>query len=195
MTNILRRLVRRFFFALFLMFPLLLKVFEMEDTDVFQAFTEILEIKLFTFSDHTFTVGELLLIPTVVIVGLILTKWLTVFIARRMEKRGAAADAVHLVRRLVYVVALVVLFITTLDLINVPITAFAFVYGAVAIGFGFGAQNIINNFISGWILMWERPIRIDDFLEVDGVRGKVGINQHSLNTHTQSRRCAHAYSK
>lgn len=49
--------------------------------------------------------------------------------------------------------------ITTLDLLNVPLTAFAFVSGALAIGFGFGAQNIINNFISGWILMWERPIR------------------------------------
>jgi small-conductance mechanosensitive channel len=60
-----------------------------------------------------------------------------------------------------------------LDLINVPITAFAFLSGAIAIGFGFGAQNIINNFISGWILMWERPIRIGDFLEIEDAKGIV----------------------
>ena len=56
---------------------------------------------------------------------------------------------------------------------NVPIAAFAFLSGAIAIGFGFGAQNIINNFISGWILMWERPIRIGDFLEVEDTKGLV----------------------
>jgi len=55
----------------------------------------------------------------------------------------------------------------------VPLGAFAFVSGAVAIGVGFGAQNIINNFISGWILMWEKPIRIGDFLELGDVMGNV----------------------
>ncbi|MCV5276154.1 mechanosensitive ion channel, partial [Escherichia coli] len=45
--------------------------------------------------------------------------------------------------------------------------------GAIAIGFGFGAQNIINNFISGWILIGEKPIRIGDFLEVEGAKGIV----------------------
>jgi small-conductance mechanosensitive channel len=45
-------------------------------------------------------------------------------------------------------------------------------------GVGFGAQNIINNYISGWILMWERPIRIGDFLEFEGVKGTV----ESINT-------------
>ena len=38
---------------------------------------------------------------------------------------------------------------------------------------GFGAQNIINNFISGWILMAERPIRINDFIEIDNAQGVV----------------------
>jgi small-conductance mechanosensitive channel len=71
------------------------------------------------------------------------------------------------------VIAIVILLITILDLINVPITAFAFLSGAIAIGFGFGAQNIINNFISGWILMWERPIKIGDFLEVENAKGTV----------------------
>jgi small-conductance mechanosensitive channel len=56
---------------------------------------------------------------------------------------------------------------------NVPLGAFAFVSGAVAIGVGFGAQNIINNFISGWILLMERPVRIGDFVEVDSNKGIV----------------------
>lgn len=80
---------------------------------------------------------------------------------------------VHLVQRVCYVLAIAITVITILDVINVPITAFAFLSGAIAIGFGFGAQNIINNFISGWILMWEKPIRIGDFLEVEGTKGIV----------------------
>ncbi|MFT5814714.1 MAG: small-conductance mechanosensitive channel [Psychroserpens sp.] len=69
------------------------------------------------------------------------------------------------------VIAITVIIISILDFINVPIAAFAFLSGAIAIGFG--AQNIINNFISGWILMWERPIRIGDFLEIEGAKGLV----------------------
>ena len=68
--------------------------------------------------------------------------------------------------------------ITALDLLGIPLAAFAFITGAIAIGVGFGAQNIINNFISGWILMWERPIKIGDFLEVGDARGTV----ESINT-------------
>jgi len=45
--------------------------------------------------------------------------------------------------------------------------------GAVAIGIGFGAQNIINNFISGWILMAEQPVRVGDFIEIDQQTGTV----------------------
>jgi small-conductance mechanosensitive channel len=78
-----------------------------------------------------------------------------------------------LLQRILYIIAITLLVVTTLDFINVPITAFAFLSGAIAIGFGFGAQNIINNFISGWILMWERPIRIGDFLEVEEAKGIV----------------------
>ena len=71
------------------------------------------------------------------------------------------------------ILGFVVLAIIVLDLLQVPLAAFAFISGAVAIGVGFGAQNIINNFISGWILMWERPIKIGDFLELGEVRGTV----------------------
>ena len=100
-------------------------------------------------------------------------RWIDRFISARMTANNVNADVVQLVSRAFYIVGIAVLAITTLDLLNVPLTAFAFVSGAVAIGVGFGAQNIINNFISGWILMWERPIRIGDFLEVGETRGTV----------------------
>jgi len=82
-------------------------------------------------------------------------------------------DAIYFLSRLAYYLILVVLVLTTLSLLEVPLTAFAFVTGAVAIGVGFGAQNIISNFISGWILMTERPIRIDDFIELGGMHGVI----------------------
>ncbi|HAD08327.1 MAG TPA: mechanosensitive ion channel protein [Porticoccaceae bacterium] len=128
---------------------------------------------LFSVSGQEVTVGQLLVVPVVIIVGLILLRWLGRVIATRLAARHMSADATQLISRAVYIVGVAVLIITALELLNVPLTAFAFISGAIAIGVGFGAQNIINNFISGWILMWERPIRIGDFLEVGDTKGTV----------------------
>jgi small-conductance mechanosensitive channel len=137
-----------------------------------------LEEVMFTISGQAFTLGQILIIPVVLIVGYLTIRWMAMLISRSLIAREIRADLIHLIRRIFYVVALSILAITTLDLLNVPLTAFAFVSGAIAIGVGFGAQNIINNFISGWILMWEQPIRIGDFLEIDGAFGTVD----SINT-------------
>jgi small-conductance mechanosensitive channel len=107
------------------------------------------------------------------IVGYLLVRWLVTAVTSAMGRRGVNPDVVQIVRRALFVLGFIVLFITTLDFLSVPLTAFAFVSGAVAIGVGFGAQNIVNNFISGWILMWERPIRINDFIEVGETTGTV----------------------
>jgi small-conductance mechanosensitive channel len=148
---------------------------------LFEELYSILNLVLFTYGEIEVTIGEILIVPTYLIVGIFLITWLGRFIFNRLKAKHVEPDVAHLFKRIYNIIALIVLFITTLDLINVPLTAFAFVSGAIAIGVGFGAQNIINNFISGWILMWERPIRINDFLEIDNVsRGKVeAINTRS----------------
>ncbi|MEC8416722.1 MAG: mechanosensitive ion channel domain-containing protein, partial [Pseudomonadota bacterium] len=134
----------------------------------------------FEFLSREFTVGMLILIPVMFLLAVWLLKFISKIVPRLLSKNGATPDAVHLINRVVQILVLVVMVITALDILNVPLTAFAFVSGAVAIGVGFGAQNIINNFISGWILMWERPIRIGDTLEVDDTRGRVeAINTRS----------------
>jgi small-conductance mechanosensitive channel len=135
---------------------------------------------LVTVADQSVTAGQIALAILVVILVYILARALERFMVRRLTAREVSPDLIHLCRRIYLVLVLAVLLISILDFLNVPIAAFAFISGAVAIGVGFGAQNIINNFISGWILMWERPIRIGDFLEVGETRGTVeAINTRS----------------
>jgi len=138
-----------------------------------ENFREILRFALFTINEQTITVGQLLLVFAVLLIGYYLIHKSNKLIVARLTKQDIDRDLVLLIQRLYLIVTLVLLGLVALSFLNVPLTAFAFVSGALAIGIGFGAQNIVNNFISGWILMWERPIRIGDFLEIGEVKGTV----------------------
>jgi len=119
------------------------------------------------------TLSQVVLTVFVVIVGLILAWFLQKVLARQLAKASVSPNVSQTIQRVFFYTVLIVLFITALGMLRIPITALAFISGAIAIGIGFGAQNIINNLISGWILMSERPVRIGDFVEIDNNRGVV----------------------
>jgi small-conductance mechanosensitive channel len=121
---------------------------------------------------NALTIGELLAVFVLVVGGYFASRVIGYLLAQRLAKR-LGPDVVYTIKRITFFVLIIIVFLTALSLLGVPLTAFAFATGAVAIGVGFGAQNIINNFISGWILMAERPIRIDDFIEIDDAHGVV----------------------
>jgi small-conductance mechanosensitive channel len=73
------------------------------------------------------------------------------------------------VEKIINYVVILLIILFALRVVNMPLTLFTFLGGAVAIGVGFGAQNLINNFISGFIVMAEQPIKIGDLVEIEGM--------------------------
>jgi small-conductance mechanosensitive channel len=126
-------------------------------------------------SGATIGVDQIVLVAILVIVGFVVSRWAERALGRRLKRAQLQPDAVLALRRVLFYLLIALIVVTALGLLRVPLTAFAFVSGAVAIGVGFGAQNIINNFISGWILMSERPVRIGDFIEIEGSHGVVEV--------------------
>jgi small-conductance mechanosensitive channel len=78
-----------------------------------------------------------------------------------------------IIARWSHIVLLSMLVIIGLYLTNIPLTVFAFLGGALAIGVGFGTQVMLKNMISGIMLLVERPLRIGDIVEVGSVVGTV----------------------
>jgi potassium-dependent mechanosensitive channel len=104
--------------------------------------------------------------------------WAATRLARRFERVLIARFAMkpaqaRTVRRWTLALCAFVLLVLTLNLARIPLTVFAFLGGALAIGVGFGTQTIIRNFISGLIVLMERQVQVGDTIEVDGITGTV----------------------
>ena len=95
------------------------------------------------------------------------TGWLSV----RMFRQSPAYSNIIYRWTLALLVALLV--VASLLAVQIPLTVFAFIGGALAIGVGFGAQNLLKNLMSGVMLLIEKPLRVGDLIEFGGVRGRV----------------------
>lgn len=120
------------------------------------------------------TVGKITTVILILTLGLWIASKGSSGISTLLRKRfDMNTTAATLLERGIYILSVIILILLALDIVNIPLTVFAFLGGALAIGVGFGAQTLINNFISGLILLIERPISLGDLVEVEGVRGRV----------------------
>jgi len=77
------------------------------------------------------------------------------------------------VASLTYYAVLLLGALVALTAAGFKMTQLAFIFGALGVGIGFGLQNVVNNFVSGLILMFERPIQPGDVVEITGTSGRV----------------------
>jgi small-conductance mechanosensitive channel len=119
------------------------------------------------------TVGKSVGAVALYLVGFVVSLLLARRISSRAVAAGLDARTVRTVRRWVLTLIAILLLLLTLNVVRIPITVFAFLGGALAIGVGFGMQTMFKNFISGMILLMERSVQIGDIIEVEGTSGTV----------------------
>jgi small-conductance mechanosensitive channel len=129
----------------------------------------------------TWTVGSFKLSPgDVVLFGL--TVWASFLVSRLLRfvleeevySRVKLAPGLHYsISKMVNYIVLVIGFFIGVAMLGFDLTRLTILVGAFGVGLGFGLQNIINNFVSGLILLFERPIKVGDIIQLGGNEGVV----------------------
>jgi small-conductance mechanosensitive channel len=129
--------------------------------------------RLFTIGGTDVTVASIIAALIVIAftwgVSLMLQRVLT----RAFRRRGVDQGVQYAMNRLLHYGVLAVGLFVALDNLGFSITALAGLGAILAVGIGFGLQNIAQNFVSGIILLLERPVKQGDFVEVGDTRGTV----------------------
>ena len=139
-----------------------------------EAMLSVWRYELASVDDRQITVSKIVVGVLLLVIGMGAARFLSRFLGRRLLPLvGFDEGAAAAIQSLLFYVLVLALGLVSLRIVNVPLTAFTIVGGALAIGVGFGSQNLINNFISGLILLMERPIRVGDLIEIDNLLGSV----------------------
>jgi potassium-dependent mechanosensitive channel len=98
-----------------------------------------------------------------------------------------AAGLPYAISTALHYAVLLIGFFVAIDALGYDMTRFAILAGAFGVGLGFGLQNIFNNFVSGLILLFERPVKVGDVVQVGdtaGVVRRIGIRASVVRTPT-----------
>lgn len=135
---------------------------------------EAWDYPLVVIDNATVTPGKLLVAFSVLILGFFISRLMSRHLGRKvLPKLQVDRGPASAIQTLVFYSMLVVVVFFSLTVAEVPLTVFTIFGGALALGIGFGSQNVVSNFISGLILLIERPVEAGDLVEVDGCLGVV----------------------
>ena len=130
--------------------------------------------EFFSVDDRSITAGKILSGFLMLFVGLFVSRHTSHVIGPRLLRRcGVHEGGMPAFQTIFFYLLCVGFCFLTLEWLNIPFTVFAFLGGAAAIAIGFGSQTLLTNFISGLIILGERPVRVGDLIEIDDVRGNI----------------------
>jgi potassium-dependent mechanosensitive channel len=121
-----------------------------------------------------FTIAGALGVLFILVLGYALANVFTFFLKKAvLPKLPLNRGVPYAISTVSYYVLLLLVAIAALSAAGVELNKFTVLTGALGVGLGFGLQNIVNNFVSGLILLFERPIHVGDTVDVGGLVGMV----------------------
>ena len=144
---------------------------------------------LFAMESQPIALSNLITGIILFIIGLRVAKYISLWVRNKLLKVITIDPTVsYALGRISHYFFIIIITLIVLDISNIPITVFALVGGALAISIGAGGQHVVNNFLSGLVLMIEAPIKVGDLIEIDPeTRGWVkSIDSRCVNIKTPS---------
>ncbi|OMH26283.1 potassium transporter KefA [Motiliproteus sp. MSK22-1] len=146
----------------------------------------LLTESLFKIGETPVTILGLFRVVLIITVALTLSSLLRRMLAKIAAHNEGENPALYTVGRLAHYVILLVGMMIALSSIGLDFSNIALVAGALSVGIGFGLQSIVNNFVSGLILLFERSLNVGDFIELDsgvlGVVMEINVRSTLINT-------------
>ncbi len=135
---------------------------------------EILDFPLITLGKTPLTAWSILLFFLLLGLLFYLTAKLKNWIVERLlAKSRIDVGLRHTVAAMARYMLIAIGFTVILQTAGIDLSALAIVIGSLSIGIGLGLQNITNNFVSGLVLLFERPIKVGDRIEIGQLQGEV----------------------
>ncbi len=143
-------------------------------TSIKEAF-HWLNSELFSVGETPVTYGTILRFIVILIAAWIVSRLVQKALQRYSDYRNSlAASSVYALKRITHYTILLIGFLIAIASMGIDLTKFAIFASALGIGVGFGLQNLISNFTSGIILLFDKTLKVGDFVELEsGITGEV----------------------
>ncbi len=132
-----------------------------------ESLVSLFTFRLFSIQSVPITPWSLIKAVLIFVIFLYVSRYFRRFMENRiLDKTSMDSGAKHAVLTITHYIILIIGFVVALEGVGIELTTLKVFAGALGLGIGFGLQNIANNFASGLIILFERPIKNKDFVQV-----------------------------
>ncbi|NPA73875.1 MAG: mechanosensitive ion channel [Epsilonproteobacteria bacterium] len=152
----------------------------------FHKIWSILNYPLFSVDSKEISLINFFIFILFIVFGSLIGKYYKKSIYSLKRKHDISNSTITILTNLGYYLILLIAVLLALKSIGLDLSSFTMIAGALSVGIGFGLQNIVSNFVSGIILMFEKSIKIGDYIQLDAdTRGTVvDIKMRSITIRT-----------
>lgn len=138
------------------------------------------DISLFTLDQTAVRVSTILKTLLALVILVAITRWVRNRVVKLLQHSPLDVGTRMTIATMLQYVLLIFGISLIMQNVGLKLSALSVLAGAIGVGLGFGLQNIVSNFVSGLIVMFERPVKIGDRIEIGGIEGDVvAINARS----------------
>ncbi len=142
--------------------------------EIFGYIQDFLNFQLFTVSEAPITVASVLVFLLFITLSILSGIWIRRALNRRILKRFKIdAGTSYTLSRVTQYLIISVGVLISFNFVGINLSSLTVIFGLLSVGIGFGLQNVTSNFISGLIILFERPISVGDRVVVSNIEGDI----------------------